>query len=253
MPEPGDTHWFQPVARFLGADYLRHAFTKGTAREVEFLVGALDLEAGQRLLDVGCGPGRHALELAAQGIDVTGVDISADFIAIAQAEAERRGVADHCRFEIGDVRELDRHEEFDAVISLCQGGFGLLGGPGGSTDADVDVLRRMATALRPGGRLAVSAFSAYFAARHLEVGEEIDVGDGVLHEVSQVRGPANEERPFDLWTTLFTSRELRLMARNADLTVDAIHGVTPGKYAATPPTIDDPELLLLATRPIRGA
>ena len=65
-----------------------------------------------------------------------------------------------------------------------------------------------------------------------------------------MRGPAGNEREFDLWTTCFTVRELELLAAAAQLEVDAVHGVTPGRYRAHPPSLDDPELLLLARRPV---
>jgi hypothetical protein len=71
----------------------------------------------------------------------------------------------------------------------------------------------------------------------------------VLHEVSTVRDPDGNEREFDLWTTCFTARELELLAASAGLVVDAVHGVTPGRYRAAPPSLDHPELLLLARRP----
>ena len=57
-------HWFEDIAEFLGPAYLRYSFTKGTEQEVGFLVDALDLGPGSRVLDVGCGPGRHALSFA---------------------------------------------------------------------------------------------------------------------------------------------------------------------------------------------
>ena len=64
-------HWFEPIAEHLGAAYLRYSFTKGTVQEVDHLVGALGLEPGTRVLDVGCGPGRHAHELARRGSSST--------------------------------------------------------------------------------------------------------------------------------------------------------------------------------------
>ena len=79
------SHWFEPVAEHLGAAYLRYSFTKGTRQEVEYLVEALGLSAGQRVLDVGCGPGRHASELARRGVLVHGVDISERFVELARA------------------------------------------------------------------------------------------------------------------------------------------------------------------------
>ncbi len=194
------------------------------------------------MLDVGCGPGRHALALARRGIAVVGVDRSVEFLQLAREAAKAEGL-DVSFVEI-DVRDLGFEGEFDAAICLCQGGFGLLGGRD-----EPDVFRRIAAAIRPGGRLALSAFSTEFAVRFLEDGETFDPATGVLHELSLVRDPEGNEREFDLWTTCFTARELELLAASADLTVEAVHGVTPGQYAARPPALDHPELLLLAQRP----
>jgi len=238
---PDEEHWFNPVAAFLGRAYLRNAFTKGTVQEVDFLVDALALSPGMRVLDAGCGPGRHSLELARRGIAVVGVDTSPDFIALARAEAGDLPV----EFVETDVRALTYVDAFDAVICLCQGGFGLLGGDAG----ELDVVSRFATALRPGAPLALSAFSAYFVVRHLEPDESFDAATGVNHEKSVVRDPEGRERTFDLWTTCYTPRELRLVAERAGLVVDGIFGVDPGHYARREPSLDAHEHLLLAHRP----
>jgi 2-polyprenyl-3-methyl-5-hydroxy-6-metoxy-1,4-benzoquinol methylase len=91
MPErpadAGPDHWFEPIAEHLGAAYLRYSFTKGTDQEVAFLVEALGLQPGMRVLDVGCGPGRHAHALARLGLAVHGIDISERFVALARATA----------------------------------------------------------------------------------------------------------------------------------------------------------------------
>ena len=79
-------HWFEPIADHLGAAYLRYSFTYGTENEVARLYEILELNPGDRLLDVGCGPGRHSHLLAEKGIDVLGVDISKEFIKIATGE-----------------------------------------------------------------------------------------------------------------------------------------------------------------------
>jgi SAM-dependent methyltransferase len=247
MPPAPPGPWFNEIAKFLGKTYWAPgtgrvmAFTKGTEQEVGFLVDALGLEAGERVLDVGCGPGRHALALARRGIDVAGVDLSEDFITLARDAAAMDRLT--ARFEVGDVRELAYDAEFDAVICLCQGGFGLLGGRD-----EPPAFERIAAAVRPGGRLALTAFSAAFAVRFLEEGETFDPAGGVLHERSTVRNEDGKEEVFDLWTTCFTARELELLAGRAGLEVAGVHGVTPGRYGTAPPTLDDPELLLLARR-----
>jgi SAM-dependent methyltransferase len=231
--------WFNPLADFLGPAYLRNAFTKGTEQEVDFLVDALGLVPGMRVLDVGCGPGRHSLALAHRGITAHGIDLSDRFVDLARAAATGLPAT----FEVLDVRDLPFDAEFDALVCLCQGGFGLLAG-----EEDAALLARFTRALRPGGRLALSAFSAYFAVRWLEASDAFDPATGVHHERATLRDEHGAEREFDLWTTCFTATELRLLAFAAGLRVDAIHGVTPGDYAPRPPALDRPELLLVASR-----
>jgi ubiquinone/menaquinone biosynthesis C-methylase UbiE len=242
-----DGLWFNELAAYLGRTYWAPntgrvmAFTKGTEQEVDFLVDVLGLAPGMQVLDVGCGPGRHSLSLARRGFSVLGIDASDTFIALARASAASEHV--DAAFEVLDVRALDVVDRVDAVICLCQGGFGLLGGRD-----EPAVFRRIVRAARPGGAIAVSAFHAPFAIRHLEDGETFDPATGVLHERSTLRDEHGDEREFDLWTTCFTTRELELLAASAGLTDVAIHGVTPGRYRAAPPDLDAPELLLLARR-----
>jgi SAM-dependent methyltransferase len=239
------SHWFEAIANHLGESYLRYSFTMGTANEVAFLVDELDLRPGQRVLDVGCGPGRHARALGERGIEVVGVDIAQRFVDLARIDAP-----DGVTFDRLDARDLPFDAEFDAVISLCQGAFGLAGGAAATgPDPDGAVLDGMARALRPGGRLAVSAFSAYFQVRWLEDSDSFDADAGVNHEMASLRAPDGTETTSDLWTTCFTPRELRLLAGRAGLVVDAVWSVTPGDYSRRPPEIDRPEFLLLATRP----
>ena len=250
-------HWFEALADHLGEAYLRYSFTMGTGNEVGFLVDVLGLGPGSRVLDVGCGPGRHARALGERGVEVVGVDISERFVQIAREDAPP-GV----RFERMDARELPFDGEFDAAISLCQGAFGLAGGgpatsptggPGGDPDPDARVLDGMARAVRPGGLLALSAFSAYFQVRWLEETDDFDAETGVNHERSALRSPTGEEAMHDMWTTCFTPRELRLLAARAGLVVRDLWSVTPGDYARRPPDLDHPEFLLVAQRPWESA
>lgn len=244
--------WFEPVAEHLGAAYLRYSFTRGTEQEVDFLVGHLGLGPGSRVLDVGCGPGRHSVALARRGVRTVGLDLSATFLQVA-AGTGRSGAG--AAFVRGDARWLPFGPVFDAVISLCQGGFGLLAGPSegpgrGAAAAGPDgaALLAMAQALAPGGRLAVTAFSSYFQVRYLEDGDHFDVARGVNHERTQVRSEEGVEAEVDLWTTCFTPRELRLLAGRAGLEVEGLWSVAPGEYAVRPPELDLPEFLLVARR-----
>jgi SAM-dependent methyltransferase len=256
-------HWFEDLADHLGPAYLRYSFTYGTDQEVEFLVAELGLEPGTRILDVGCGPGRHAKALARRGMLVHGVDISQRFIDLA-----RDGAPDGATFERVDARAMEFDGEFDLVLSLCQGAFGLPAVPlaaepvdrasGGAFGvpgepdvllADLPLLERMVAACRPGGRVVLSAFSAYFQVRHLATPGQFDAATGVNHERTEIRDPGGQVAEVDLWTSCYTPRELRLMAAAVGLTVEGLWAVTPGGYAARAPDLDHEEFLLVARRP----
>ena len=242
MSERG-SHWFEPIADHLGGAYLRYSFTKGTGQEIDFLMHALQLRPGQRVLDVGCGPGRHAHELARRGLIVHGIDISDRFIELAAQDAPQGAT-----FERRDARELDYDDEFDVVICLCQGAFGLMTADGD----DETVLDGVARALKRGGVLALSAFNAYFAVKYFAAGDDthvtFDAATGVSHEHSEVRNEKGEAKSIELWTGCYTPRELRILCRLAGLTVETISSVEPGDYQLATASTETAEFLVIARR-----
>jgi ubiquinone/menaquinone biosynthesis C-methylase UbiE len=233
--------YFDEVAQHLGRAYLRYSFTKGTPQEVDFLLDLLELDRGSRVLDVGCGPGRHAVALAQSGLAVTGVDVSRRFLDIAAEEARAAGV-NAAFFEV-DARQMPFDDEFDAVISICQGAFGLMG-----VD-DYLVLRRMCEAAKSGAKVVVTAFSAYFELAHRRAEATIAADDGVVHELSVVRDEQGAEKSVDLWTGIYTPRELRLLAIGVGLVPVSVWSAGPGDFARRTPDLDHPELILVAQKP----
>lgn len=100
---------------------------------------------------------------------------------------------------------------------------------------------------RSGGRLALSAFSSYFAVRYHE-SALFDAATGISHERTEVRNEQGQTTEVDLWTTCFTPHELRLMCDQAGLDVLDIWSLEPGEYRRTPPSTETAEFLVIARR-----
>jgi SAM-dependent methyltransferase len=237
---PRTTYWAE-LGDTLGEAYLRYSHTMGTTQEIDFLLELLDLPAGARVLDVGCGPGRHAVALAEAGLAVTGIDVSARFLEVAAERARRAGVG-AAFFEV-DARQMPFDDEFDAVISICQGGFGLMG------PDDPLVLKRMAESARRGGRIVATAFNAYFEIRSDRRGTMLDADSGIVHERSVVKDPEGADHVVEMWNSIYTPRELRLLAVGVGLVPESVWSVEPGEFARRPPDADHPELMLAARKP----
>ncbi len=120
------------------------------AQQIDWLWEKLALEPGRRLLDITCGPGLYAVELADRGCEVTGVDFGPASIAYARDLAERVGVAGRCAFVEQDVRGMAyRGADFDAALFL----YGQLAVF--TRDEARALLTEIVQSLRPGGRLCV--------------------------------------------------------------------------------------------------
>lgn len=124
--------------------------TRERALQIAWLWERLALRPGAEVLDVTCGPGLYAVEMARRGAQVTGVDFGPAAVAYARDRAEAEGVAGRCRFVEADVRRHEfGREHFDATLFL----YGQLAVF--PREEAQRLLGKMAMALRPGGRLCV--------------------------------------------------------------------------------------------------
>jgi len=111
------------------------------------VIDAMGLTPGAQVLDVGCGYGRHAMELAARGFHVVGLDTSTPLLVRGGEEAHRRGLT--INFVRGDMRELDFDAQFDGAYCLFST-FGYF-----DDETNKKTVANIARALKPGGRVLI--------------------------------------------------------------------------------------------------
>jgi SAM-dependent methyltransferase len=131
-------------------DYLRtlpFLTPQATQAEAEFVIDAMSLQPGAQVLDLGCGYGRHAMELAARGYHVVGLDLSTPLLIRGGEEAQRRGL--QINFVRGDMRELDFEAQFDGAYCLFST-FGYF-----DDETNKKTVANIARALKPGGRVLI--------------------------------------------------------------------------------------------------
>jgi SAM-dependent methyltransferase len=230
--------------------YDDEVFTRSTAAEVAFLRDLLRLPPGGRLVDVGCGTGRHLVPLAAAGVDATGVDQSPAMLARARARAATAGVA--VTLVEADARDLPTDlGTFDAAICICEGAFCLVADDAEPFEHDRAVLASIHRVLRPGGRLVLTGLNAarvLVAWRRGELTGDLDLLTLTERsELEPVEGATIVVREH-----YHLPETLRSLAELVGFEVEAVWAGGAGDWRREPPTVDDWELLLVARRPGLG-
>lgn len=145
-------HWTET---FFGEHFKEFGFDskdpERTEMEARFIIGALDLKPGDKVLDICCGVGRHAIELAKQGYKVTGVDLTQSYVGSAAEEASKKSL--DCEFLIGDMRSLPFENEFDAAYNFFTS-WGYY-----SDEENLIAIRQVYEALKPGGRFLLEVMN----------------------------------------------------------------------------------------------
>jgi SAM-dependent methyltransferase len=154
LPDRIPEDWYETAFDARSAEM---AWTDHTGPEVDRVAKILQPNGDERVLDMPCGSGRHALGLRRRGFGVVGADISPDLIGIARRDAAEEDL--DVDFVLSDLRDLGFAAEFDLVLNLNDGAIGYL-------ESDEEKLKTFATisrALRPGGRNLIQLPNVLYA------------------------------------------------------------------------------------------
>lgn len=152
-----ENDWYKKIWTL---DIRDQSWVEDTKRQADFLIEKLGLKGGERILDLACGFGRHSLELARRGFDVTGIDITSDYIRYAAEQAEKEHLP--ARFICSDVRNADLENEFDAVLNMADGAIGYLE----NDEENLKIFKVVSKALKHGGKHFMDIMNGSYAETH---------------------------------------------------------------------------------------
>jgi len=248
--------WYEEVFTNFANTYDKEEFTKGTIQEVGFLESEIEFDRTKQILDVGCGTGRHAIELAKRGYQVTGIDLSEDQLKKAREKAGNEGV--EVTFLQRDARDFSFDDPFDLVIMMCEGAFSLME----TDEMNFRILQKAERSLKQGGKFIFTTLNALFPLYH-SVKDFTNAGS---------TGVQSDQNTFDLLTfrdystvtivddsgrkkTLccneryYTPSEITWLLKSLHFEVIDIYGCGTGDFSrAKPLTANDFEMLVIAQK-----
>ena len=148
--------WYETLFENSAAKYDNERFTQGTLGECDFIEKELSHHKELKIIDVGCGTGRHAIELTKRGYSVTGIDLSASQIESAKAKAKNENL--EIDFLVGDARQIPFTDKFDIAIMMCEGGFPLME----TDEANFEILKSVSQSLNSKGKIIFTTLNGLF-------------------------------------------------------------------------------------------
>ncbi len=152
--------WYESLFENYGHKYDKEPFVQGTVGECDFIEQEVGRDKSIKIIDIGCGTGRHAIELTKRGYQVTGIDLSESQLKRAREKAKEQGVK--IDFQRHDARNLSFKGDFDLAIMLCEGGFSLME----TDEMNFAILKSAAKALNGQGKFIFTTLNGLFPLFH---------------------------------------------------------------------------------------
>jgi SAM-dependent methyltransferase len=164
--------WYELLFENYAQKYDQECYVHGTSGECDSIEQEINRDKSIKILDIGCGTGRHAIELAKRGYQVAGIDLSESQLKRAKEKAKEAGVI--IDFQIQDARHLSFDGEFDLAIMLCEGGFSLME----TDEMNFEILKNATKSLKNNGKFIFTTLNGLFP---------------LLHSVKEFYGSAGKE------------------------------------------------------------
>ncbi|MBN2689464.1 MAG: class I SAM-dependent methyltransferase [Gammaproteobacteria bacterium] len=148
--------WYELLYENYAKSYDQEPYAQGTIGECDFIENEIKHDKSLSIIDVGCGTGRHTIELTTRGYNVIGIDLSESQLKHAKEKAKAKNL--QIDFAKHDARNLPFNNQFDLAIMLCEGSFPLME----TDEMNYEILKNIAAALKPNGKFIFTTLNGLF-------------------------------------------------------------------------------------------
>lgn len=178
--------WYETLFENYGEKYDNECFAQGTLGECDFIEREINHNKALSIIDIGCGTGRHSIELSNRGYSVIGIDLSESLLGKAREKAQQQGL--QIEFIKLDARNLPFEKHFDVAIMICEGGFPLME----TDEMNYEILKNVSQSLKDKAKFIFTTLNGLFPLFH-------SIND--FHSGNGVDGNATyDSKSFDLMT-----------------------------------------------------
>jgi 2-polyprenyl-3-methyl-5-hydroxy-6-metoxy-1,4-benzoquinol methylase len=250
--------WYELLFENYARKYDNESFAQGTVGECGFIEKELKFDKSLKLLDVGCGTGRHSIELSKRGYAVTGIDLSESLLARAREKAAEHGLT--IDFLKHDARDLPFHDEFDIAIMLCEGGFPLME----TDEMNFEILRNVTRSLTSPGKLIFTTLNGLFPLYHSVeefCASTTDKGNATYRSntfdlmtfrdfnITEVEDDSGKKQVLECNERYYVPSEITWLLRSLGYRTTDIYGAKLGAFSRNDKlTTEDFEMLVIAEK-----
>jgi len=250
--------WYVSLFENYANKYDKEVFTQGTLGECDFIERELKNNKNLKILDVGCGTGRHAIELTKRGYQVTGIDLAEGQLKKAREKAVAANL--NVDFRQQDARNISFKNEFDVAIMLCEGGFPLME----TDEMNFQILKSVTEALKSHGKFIFTTLSGLFPLfNSIEkfTAEESKEGNAVYHSnnfdlmtfrdhnITEFEDDDGNKKTLESNERYYVPSEITWQLKTLGYSTIDIYGATLGAFSRNDKlTPDDFEMLVIAEK-----
>lgn len=250
--------WYETLFENYGEKYDNESFAQGTLGECDFIEKEISFNKSLKIIDIGCGTGRHSIELTKRGYTMTGIDLSESLLEKARAKAMQDGL--QIEFLQHDARDLPFDKQFDVAIMMCEGGFPLME----TDEMNYEILGNVSKSLKDKAKFIFTTLNGLFPVfNSIEAFCASGSADGNAtyhnntfdimtfrdHNITKVVDDNGEEKELECNERYYIPSEITWLLKTLGFTKIEIFGAKLGAFSREDKlTTEDFEMLVVAER-----